>query len=338
MLVTTNDLFGRILQFIERHNLIPPGSALVIGLSGGPDSVFLLYVLVYLRSLYDLSLIAAHLDHEWRAHSHEDMLFCKKLAEEFSVPFVHARASELQADRAYNGSQEELGRLLRRMFLSRVAQEYCADRIALAHHRDDQYETFFIRLLRGAGITGLAGMQSYQDGYIRPLLEVSKAEILDHLAQHNLAYRIDPTNTSTLYLRNRIRGLVIPALRACDPRFDTTFARTLENLQEARDFIERLAHTTLEQISTYKDEKRWIDLDRFFELDPFIQKQLLLVWFCAESVSFIPSQAFFHEVLRFLRSSQSVEHKLYPTWSLIKLKRHAAVKIINAEISTNCLE
>ncbi len=138
-------MIKQIDAFIAQYNLLPAGSTVVLGLSGGPDSVFLLHLLAD----KNIKLIAAHLDHEWRADSADDVTFCKKLAQKYNVPFITAKASELKRTFKWDGSQEQLGRAMRRHFFATVAAAHATDSIALAHHAQDQQETFFIRLMRG---------------------------------------------------------------------------------------------------------------------------------------------------------------------------------------------
>src|SRR5579859_1867935 len=138
-------MLAQIHQFIKEHKLIPENRTIVLGLSGGPDSIFLLHVLADMHKHNHISLVAAHLDHEWRSNSHQDALFCKRTADALGIPYVQAKASELGLNIKKNGSQEEYGRKLRRAYLESVARGHNAQAIALAHHAQDQEETFFIR-------------------------------------------------------------------------------------------------------------------------------------------------------------------------------------------------
>src|SRR5438132_9177816 len=152
-------MFEKIKNFIVQHHLIKSGNKIVIGLSGGPDSVFLLYFLASLQQKYNLSLIAAHLNHEWRKEADQEQQDCATLAQNLNIPFVTAKRSELSVPFKQNGSQEEYGRKMRRHFFEKVLHEHNADAIALAHHLQDQEETFFIRLIRGSSLTGLTAMK-----------------------------------------------------------------------------------------------------------------------------------------------------------------------------------
>ncbi len=234
---------------------IPAHSTIVIGLSGGPDSVYLLHQLIELREEERFTLIAAHLDHEWRNSSIADAVFCKDLCKQLNVTLVSAQASELDHGATYQGSQEELGRTIRRFFFKQVMAEHKADYLALAHHQDDQIETFFINLIRGSTITGLCGMKAIDTKalppftLIRPLLAIDKQSILDYLTTHNLTYAIDPTNESDAYLRNRIRSQVLPAFYACDSRSKEQTMRTIGSLQKTEQFLQTITAQSLEKVT-----------------------------------------------------------------------------------------
>jgi tRNA(Ile)-lysidine synthase len=321
----------RVKNFITSHNLITRQElpqVVIVGLSGGPDSVFLLHALKSLENYFNIKLVAAHLDHEWRPDSHLDMLFCKNLAQELGVEFVTRKASEILLKKKYKGSQEELGRALRREFLSNVAREYNSETIALAHHADDQIETFLIRLLRGAGVAGLASIRPRSGLYIHPLLSLFKYDILDYLHKHARTYRTDPTNTSTIYLRNRIRNSVIPAIESADNRFKDNVLKAVSNLQEADGFIERNTQSAYEACILQESPLKTptISTKVLAFLDPFIQKQVILKWLCAHGQPFIPSTAFFQEILRFLLSSRGGTHQITSTTKIIK-KQHQAYLI-----------
>lgn len=225
-------MFTIIDRFIEHHQLLAPATKVVVGLSGGPDSVFLLHVLAQKKKeglIQDV--VAAHLDHGWRTNSHLDIAFCRELTSRYDIKLIDQKLSDLTVSLKFNGSQEEVGRHARRFFLEQVRGQENANIIALAHHAQDQQETFFIRMLRGASIAGLAAMRPRQGHYIRPLLEINKTDIVSFLDIHKIPYIIDPTNISDNYLRNRIRNHVLPAFTTCDQRFDAKFLSTLANIQ-----------------------------------------------------------------------------------------------------------
>jgi tRNA(Ile)-lysidine synthase len=318
-------MLSKITQYIDKHNLLMPHSTVVVGLSGGPDSVCLVHILMQLQKHYDIKVVAAHLDHEWRPNSAEDTQFCAELATRLGIPFVTAKASTIQVDKKPTGSKEELGRILRRCFLESVAQEHGATTIALGHHYDDQQETFFIRLIRGASIAGLASMRPKAGMYVRPLLDVTKTWIMQYLKEHNLSYREDYTNVSELYLRNRIRLNVLPAVRTCDPRFEVTFKHTLESIQETDDFLDRFTETLFSTLAHGEDETLLIDKDKLLACDAFLYPRLLVHWLCKMQVPFTPTTSFFEEIIRFLKQPGSGTHSMHPMWSIVKKKNMVSI-------------
>ena len=318
-------MFKVAQQYINDKKLLSPGTTVIVGFSGGPDSLFLLLLLVHLKEHYNLTIIAAHLDHGWRTTSHEDKDFCKNTAEKLGVPFVSAHASHLTLQRKANGSLEETGRYLRRQFFEETAKVYGAQAIALAHHRDDQHETFFIRLLRGAGVTGLSGMWPQQGLYIRPLLTLSKHAIVNYLDAHNYNYLTDPTNQSDLFLRNKIRNSVLPTLANCDSRLSNSLEKTIDNLQEAELFLKELTTIAYSDVTFMHENLLTLQVKDFLNLNLFLQKRVLVEWLCSYHVPFTPSQNFFAEIIRFLEQPESKTHQLHSSWSISKKKNHATI-------------
>ena len=317
--ISMSKLVTKAQAFSDEHNLITKGSTIIIGLSGGPDSVALLSVLKKLQPQYNLQLIAAHLDHQWRTDSANDVTFCKNLADKLKVPFISAQAKDINLPplkrKKASGSQEELGRLLRRSFFEGLAQK--DNTIALGHHYNDQQETFFLRMIRGASIAGLAAMKPRQGIYIRPLLDCTKQELLDYLTAENLSYLEDETNKDPKYLRNAIRHQVIPALKDCDARFDASFYKTLKNVQSTDAYIERITQDTFNKITTQSQDALQLNKELFLATDSFLHHRLLVTWLCKEQVSFTPTTAFFNEIMRFM-NNQGKEHKIHTSWKLSK--------------------
>lgn len=309
-----------IKDFVTQNNLIPDNAKIVLGLSGGPDSVFLLHFLADLRSIKNIQIIAAHLDHEWRPDSGKDVEFCKHISEQLDIPFITAKLSELPLSRKWNGSKEEIGRIARRYFLEQVRTEYNADLIALGHHLQDQEETFFIRLIRGSSLTGLTCMYPKNGIYIRPLLETNKKNIVTYLDKHNITYLIDLSNESPEFLRNRIRSTVLPPLHAVDSRFDQNFLATLKRLQATEDFLDTVTHQTFAQITKQKDDRLQLNIKHLLQLHPVMQYRILMFWLQKEQVPFPPTQRFLDEILRFINRPGSKEHVIHEAWQLVKKK------------------
>jgi len=334
--LVASPLFTRITSFCNKHALIAPTDTVVVGFSGGPDSLFLLHVLTAMMP--SEQIIAAHLDHGWRPESKDEAAWCKAVAATLGVRCVLGHFDEYAHQLKNRGSKEDQARQARRLFFTTIAQRYKANSVALAHHADDQLETFFIRLIRGSGLQGLAGMQPRQGIFIRPLLTLSKQEIVSFLDAHALPnahkiYTIDPSNSSSLYLRNRIRHTLLPALTACDQRANNNVHAAIAHIQEVDHYLDEQAQKAYEQLTTSIDHlpaQESLPLAGLQELHPLIRHRVLLLWLCKVHVPFTPSKAFFAEIERFLFQSQaSLCHAIAPGWVIHKKHGSAWCKKID---------
>jgi tRNA(Ile)-lysidine synthase len=227
---------------LERSGTVTAGQTLVVALSGGADSVALLEVLSGLAPARGLCLVAAHLDHQLREGSADDAAFCRRLCRRLGVPFRLGRADVRARARRDGGGLEEAARLERYAFLRRVKEAEGAAAIAVAHTRDDQAETFLLRLLRGSGRAGLACMRERAGDLVRPLLSVSRVEVVAHLRSRGLEWREDPTNADTALLRNRVRSELLPYLaERFNPAVREALARSAAVLADEADVLDALA-------------------------------------------------------------------------------------------------
>lgn len=238
-------LMLEIKRYIEANQLIRPGGGVVVGLSGGPDSVFLLYALHTLQPRMDFTLRAVHVHHGIRgAEADRDEAFSEKLCAKLDIPFqaVHVAAPAYAAQHGL--SLEEAARILRYEALEAARQQLgqaTAAWIAVAHHLDDQAETVLHNLVRGAGLRGLAGMENRRNHVIRPLLSIKREDILKWLKQYDIPYVTDSTNADPHYTRNRIRNTVLPELREINPEASAHIAHSAALLREADAYFHALA-------------------------------------------------------------------------------------------------
>ncbi len=309
--------------------LIPKKSTLIIGLSGGPDSVYLLNLLVEERETLGLTLIAAHLDHQWRINSADDVLFCAELCKMLQVNFISSTINELNLKLKHNGSLEETGRIYRNHFFNNLKEQYNANFIALGHHADDQLETFFIKLIRGATPSGLQCMHFIKNGIFRPLLTTHKKTIIEDLQKKNIRWLTDETNISPIYLRNRIRYGALPALNQCDTRVEKNILRTITSLQESEKFLEKLTQETLSQLLIINKNIHNLDVKKVEQLDLFMQYRVVSLWLFNYGSKFILSRAFLNEILRFLLNKRGGTHQVSPSLKIIKKNNYAIIKPIN---------
>jgi tRNA(Ile)-lysidine synthase len=227
------------------------GETLVVGLSGGADSVALTDALASLRRRRGFRLVAAHLDHGLRPGSADDAAFCHALCEALEVPLRGGSAQVRARAARERGGLEQAARLERYSFLRRVKDDEAAAFVAVAHTLDDQAETLLLRLVRGAGATGLAGMRPRSGDLLRPLLAVSRARVVEHLHERGLAWREDPTNQDTALLRNRVRHELLPYLEErFNPRVREALARTAGLLADEASHMAAEAEALLARIAS----------------------------------------------------------------------------------------
>jgi tRNA(Ile)-lysidine synthase len=218
------------------------GERIVVGLSGGPDSVALLDVMTGRARREDFTVVAAHLDHALRPDSGQDAVFCAELCARLAVSLRTGHADVRARRRADGGGIEEAARLERLAFLRHVKDEEGASWIVLAHTGDDQAETVLLRLVRGAGALGLSGMRPRAGDLLRPMLALSRADVLEHLASRSLTWREDPSNADLSIARNRVRRELLPYLeRHFNPAVREALARSASVFAEEADVLATVA-------------------------------------------------------------------------------------------------
>ncbi|MBM17460.1 MAG: tRNA lysidine(34) synthetase TilS [Epsilonproteobacteria bacterium] len=306
-------------------HIIKPNSTIIVGFSGGPDSVYLLLALRNMQSSHNLKIIAAHLDHEWRKESAQEAIWCEQFCHTYTIEFMTQKASLITVDKNYNGSKEEYARVTRRIFFETIAQQYQSSYIALAHHKDDQIETFFIRLARGTSLTGLTGIKEDDGRYIRPLLETTKQEIINTLTKNNIDFLKDPSNNDTNFLRNRIRHTLIPTLSQVDTRLQNNIFNTMKHLQQVDTYLQQVTDTTITSLAHHTNLLS-LNTASFLQLDTIIQQRVLLRLLIKAKARFTPSQKLFSEIIRFLKSSKNKEHIIHPTYKISKHKKFFSIE------------
>ena len=237
-------LIDRTRRSIRRHGLIEPGSRVLVALSGGPDSVALLHVLSEVAEVDGFHLVgAAHLNHQLRGEeSDEDQAFCRRVAADFLMPIDVERVDVAQLARDTGTSVEHAAHNARLAFFERAAARLNASAVAVAHTRNDQAETFLLRLLRGAGPRGLGGMHPRSGLVIRPFIETSRADLRHFLLASQVEYREDGSNADLSIPRNRIRHELIPFL---EERFSSSVVDVLDReaaiARDDAEFLDRAA-------------------------------------------------------------------------------------------------
>ena len=222
---------------------------MVAAVSGGSDSVAMLLILHELASRGEVVLAGlAHLNHQIRgADADGDAAFCRDLAARLGIPAFMSKADVPAIAAQENASLEVAGRHARQRFFTEIVQSGKADRIAIAHTRDDQAETVLLRLTRGAGALGLAGMSPRRGPLVRPVLDATRSELQDFLSGHREAWREDATNRDLTNPRNFVRHQVLPNLRQINPQADAALARAADLLRIDADLLETLANAAFVQ-------------------------------------------------------------------------------------------
>ncbi len=279
-------LLEKLRKTIHEHQLVARGDAVVVGVSGGADSLALLHALRTLAPELALKLHVAHLNHQLRGEDADaDEQFVVWLAREWQLPVANARW-DVGGYAAENGlSLEEAARDLRYRFLLGVARQTGAARIAVAHNADDQVETILLHFLRGAGLSGLRGM-AYKSGFgipdvefradlIRPLLDVPRAEIEIYCLENNLQPRTDETNFDTTILRNRLRHNVIPYLETINPNLRTVLRHSALSIADDYAYVRQNVLGIFDRLARSADDALVLNKKWFRALPVNLQRGVL---------------------------------------------------------------
>ena len=274
----------RVLRFIREHRLVSSQQKLLVAVSGGPDSVCLLHILVGLQDELDIKLHVAHLDHQLRgAESEADAGYVADLAHRLDIPATIERRDVTAYRARQRISLEEAAREVRYAFLAQVARSVGADRVATGHTVDDHIETILMHLIRGTGTRGLRGLQpsavwqSSGDSLtvIRPLLAVSRDETADYCRHHQLMPRIDATNLSLSLLRNRIRRELLPRLQSYNPQVTEALLRVGRIAADDLAFIDKEIAKLWDKIVQEQDNTIILDKAGLLELPSALKRHLL---------------------------------------------------------------
>jgi len=278
-------LSQRVLDFIKREGLIEGQETLLVGVSGGPDSVCLLHLLCQLKEALGISLHVAHLDHMLRgADSAADAEYVSLLAQQLGITATVEQRDVKAYREKHRLSLEQAAREVRYDFFYEVAESIGAKRIALGHTQDDQVETILMHLIRGTGLTGLRGMQPISTWrgrgssallVVRPLLEVTRAETEEYCRTYNLEPRSDFSNFSLDYARNRLRHELIPLLQSYNPNVGAALLRTARAAADDLSFLEAQVSQVWQQVVTEQPNGLLLNNKTLLSLHPSLQRHLL---------------------------------------------------------------
>ncbi|MBU1042826.1 MAG: tRNA lysidine(34) synthetase TilS [Candidatus Omnitrophica bacterium] len=274
-------IIEKIKSTIIANKLFKPKERVLVCVSGGPDSVFLLDILTRLKELYALRISVAHLNHCLRGQeSDADEVFVSQLADGYGMSFFRARVDVAKLAKQKKISIEQAARFARYNFFSNICQTQKIKKIVLAHTKDDQVETILMRILRGTGIKGLGGIKflSELDNMllVRPLLDIEKQQILSYLKKNKLKFRVDSSNQEKNYFRNKVRLDVLPLLEQLSPGLKDNIVRIADNAQKTENFIQAKLNPIYQRIIfSIKNNEIIIYRQKFLKLMPIIRSEII---------------------------------------------------------------
>ncbi len=294
----------KIFKTIRKYNLIESGDNIVIGVSGGPDSMTLLNVLYQLKTILNINLYVVHINHSIREEADSETIYVEHYCKKHEISFFMKKIDVIEMAKQEKMSTELVGRNVRYAFFEEVAQKVGANKIATAHNANDNAETVLMNLLRGSGTSGLKGIEKIREGkFIRPILECTRKEIEEYCKDMNLQPKYDSTNNENIYTRNKIRNELIPYL---ENEFNPNIIETLNRLSAIAQKEEQYFRKIVENLFTklqitgdnldYNTDKQFendmlnlkvkedklsqsrivLDIKRFNELDEVIKSRLIL--------------------------------------------------------------
>jgi tRNA(Ile)-lysidine synthase len=271
-------IFEKVLSTINKHNLIQNGDKIVLGLSGGPDSVCLLHILNRLKETFDIEIYAAHLNHQIRGiEAQKDAFYVSKLCESMGITFFVKSIDVPKYCEDNNLSLEEGARKLRYEMFYEIMKKTKSNKIAIGHNLNDQAETVLMRLMRGTGLQGLKGIDYIRDNtIIRPILDINRVDIEKYCDEYNLEPRIDKTNLESIYTRNKIRLELIPYMKEnFNPSIVESIVRMSNSLRNDNDYVEQEAKNIFDNISKLTTTSAEIELKDYLNLHSAIKVRVL---------------------------------------------------------------
>lgn len=244
-------LIHKVLDTIKKYHLIETGDKLVLGVSGGPDSITMLDILLKIKQEKQIAfdMVVAHVNHMIREEANEDEEFVKKYCMKNNIQFFSKSIDVQKIANTNKISTEEAGRDVRYAFFNEVLEKINGTKIAIAHNKNDKVETIIMNALRGCGLPGLKGIEPVREQYIRPLIECDRKEIEDYCEENHIEPRMDKTNFENIYTRNKIRNVLIPYIQQ---EFNSNIIATIDRLSnlvtEQESYIQKQVEKVYEDI------------------------------------------------------------------------------------------
>ena len=271
---------NKVINTINKYNLIQSGDKLVLGVSGGPDSISMLNILNEIKEEWQFEIYVAHINHMIRKEANDDEKYVQQYCEKNNIQCFVKRVNVQEIANIQKIGTEEAGRNIRYEFFEEVLQKVGANKIAIAHNKNDKIETIVMNLLRGSGLSGLKGIEPIREQrIIRPLIECERQEIEQYCEQYKLEPRIDKTNFENDYTRNRIRNIVIPYIKnEFNPNIIETMDRLSQVATEESNYIELQVEKIYQKLLIERSQKQIIlKLKEFNQQEKVIKNRLILL-------------------------------------------------------------
>lgn len=265
------------LDTIKENNLINKGDVIVVGVSGGPDSITLLTCLNKYKEYLGITVICAHVNHLIRVDSTEDEQYVENMCKKMGIKCYVKRENIEELAKEQKKGTEEVGRKIRYDFFDEIAKKENANKIAIAHNMNDNAETMLLNIIRGTGMQGLEGIQAEEYGkYIRPLINCAREEIEEYCEKNNLQPRIDSTNKENIYKRNIVRNKILPQMKEINPNIVENLSRLSKIIKSENSYIKNEVKNIYNRIATLSLGKIEIDIHDFQKLELSLKQNLIL--------------------------------------------------------------
>ncbi len=271
-------LKDEVLKTIKTYNLINKGDKVVVGVSGGPDSICLLHVLYTLKQELGIEIFVAHINHMIREAADSETQYVQNFCKKLDIKCFVKKENVTYLAKQQKKGTEEIGRQIRYEFFNEILTETDSNKIATAHNSNDRAETVILNILRGSGISGLKGIEVMREQkYIRPLIDINRTDIEKYCKENGLNPRYDESNDENIYSRNKVRNIIIPYIKK---EFNPNIIKTINRLSavatEENEYIQKIVKKEYCQMATKENENIILDLKKFNDLELVIKRRIIL--------------------------------------------------------------
>lgn len=268
----------KVLETIKKYNLINNGDKIVIGVSGGPDSICLLNILNGLKEQLNIEIYVAHINHMIREVADQETEYVQNFCKNIGIECFVKKVDVLKIAQEQKRGTEEVGRTIRYEFFDEVLKKTNSNKIATAHNLNDKAETVMLNIIRGSGVSGLKGIEPIREGkYIRPLIETEREDIEKYCIDNNLNPKYDESNNENIYSRNKVRNELIPYIKK---EFNENIIKTINRLSEVateeNEYLHKITKQEYENLSKIENDIIILDLKKFNCLELVIKRRIIL--------------------------------------------------------------